>query len=205
MKLFREGDKSKAFCKSCARIVGTTFARRDVPFSDDAKMVAKEILVGVCDVCGSTVSIPAQSTPAISKVRKEKAESIEARLPAIYVDVLDYAAHSIDVEASTEFRKTLLTFFVHRAANRSEAASSLISSHEKAKLEFPEIRGGTRRRLSLKVAPRINEDFRNLTIGTKLTTTEIIKSVVYEIRGDVLENPKPELISQLRTISAVSM
>ncbi len=72
MKIFHEGEKSKAFCKTCADSVGTTFMERDVPFSEDAKTVAKDILVGVCDVCDTTVSIPAQSMPAISKERKDR-------------------------------------------------------------------------------------------------------------------------------------
>lgn len=205
MKLFQEGDRSKAVCKHCTRVVGTTFVRRDVPFSENPEMVAKNILVGACDACGATVSIPAQSTPAISKVRKEKAESIEARLPAIYLDVLDYAVHSIDHRSSTDFRRVLLTYFVHKAAHRVKAASTLKASHKKALATFPEHRGSTRRRLSMKVAPRINEDFRILATGTNLNTTEILKSVVFEIQGEVLENPTPKLLDELRTLSAISI
>jgi hypothetical protein len=60
-----EGDKSKAICSHCKKMVSTTFAYRDVPFSDGSGVV-KNILVGVCDHCDLVVSIPAQSTPAIS-------------------------------------------------------------------------------------------------------------------------------------------
>ncbi len=79
MKIFQEGDKSKAFCTHCANAMGTTFVRRDVPFSD-GKGLAKNILVGTCDTCGMTVSIPAQSTPAISLARKQDPGSIEVNL-----------------------------------------------------------------------------------------------------------------------------
>jgi hypothetical protein len=88
MKIFQEGDSSKAYCHHCSTVVGTTFVRRNVPFSDGSGD-AKNILVGACKTCGQTVSIPAQSTPAISKARKEAPSSIEANLPAIYLDVLD--------------------------------------------------------------------------------------------------------------------
>ena len=68
MKIYTEGDKSKALCSHCQGLVTTTFARLDVPFSD-GEGLAKAILVGVCDQCGQVVSIPAQSTPAIRQAR----------------------------------------------------------------------------------------------------------------------------------------
>lgn len=64
MKLFKEGDKSKAICSFCKDVVSTTFKHRDVPFSDGIG-VAKNILVSVCDCCGQVVATPPQSTPAI--------------------------------------------------------------------------------------------------------------------------------------------
>ncbi|WP_408601591.1 hypothetical protein [Pseudomonas sp. PLMAX] len=67
MKLYQEGDKSRAICGHCETVVATTFMCRDVPFSD-GKGIAKAILVGVCDTCSQVVSIPAQSTPAIQQL-----------------------------------------------------------------------------------------------------------------------------------------
>lgn len=64
MKLFKEGDKSKAICSSCEDVVSTTFKYRDVPFSDGVGCV-KNILVSVCDCCGQVVATPPQSTPTI--------------------------------------------------------------------------------------------------------------------------------------------
>lgn len=60
------GDKGKSACDTCQTFVTTTYQLRDVPFSDKSGVV-KNILVGVCDVCGSIVSMPHQSTPAIKK------------------------------------------------------------------------------------------------------------------------------------------
>lgn len=205
MKLFQEGDRSKAACEHCGRIVTTTFMRRDVPFSGNREAIARNILVAACDVCEATVAIPAQSTLAISKVRREKVESIEARLPAIYLDVLDYAAHAIDHRASTEFRRVLLTYFLYKAAHRARAVATLKALHKKASAEFPESRGDARRRLSLKVAPQINRDFKALSDRASLSATETLKSLVYEIRGRVLDNPQPELMEELRTLSAISV
>ena len=63
-----EGGRGKAICNNCREIVSTTYRRRDVPFSD-GNGEAKDILVSVCDACGSVVAIPAQSTPAIKEAR----------------------------------------------------------------------------------------------------------------------------------------
>ena len=204
MKIFQEGDQSKAVCSHCASVVATTFLRRDVPFNDGSA-VAKNILVGVCDVCGTTVSIPAQSTPAISKARKEATESIEANLPAIYLDVLDYAVHTIDHRASTDFRRVLLSYFLHRAASDAQLAGKLKAMHSKALLRFPEHRGIARRRLSMKVPARINEDLQSLVRRTELNTTELLKSVVFGIQDDVLNAPKAKLIEELQVLAAISI
>ncbi|SDF89759.1 hypothetical protein [Paraburkholderia phenazinium] len=99
-KLSEEGEKSKAICQSCKQIVSTTFARRDVPFSDGIGEV-KDILVSVCDLCDRVVAIPAQSTPAIREARLKEVKSIEAQLPAAFPDMLDLAAHTIDSASST--------------------------------------------------------------------------------------------------------
>ncbi|WP_222863965.1 hypothetical protein [Pigmentiphaga aceris] len=204
MKIFQEGDQSRAVCSHCADLVVTTFRRRDVPFSDGSS-VAKNILVGVCDVCDTTVSIPAQSTPAISKTRKEATASIEANLPAIYVDVLDYAVHTIDHRASTDFRRVLLSYFLHQAAGDAQLATKLKAMHAKALVRFPEHRGVARRRLSMKVPVRVSEDLQSLATRTELNTTELLKSVVCSIQDDVLTAPKPKLIQALQGLAAISI
>ncbi|HEY9321067.1 MULTISPECIES: hypothetical protein [unclassified Achromobacter] len=203
MKIFQEGDRSQAFCHDCAALVSTAFVRRDVPFSDGSGTV-RNILVGVCSQCGGTVSIPAQSTPAISKARKQALESIETNLPAVYVDILDYAVHTIDHRASTDFRRVLLTYFMHKAANDAGAPELLRAAFERAVATFPEKRGAPRRRLSMKVPARVTEDIRRLEASTSLNKTDLIKSVVFDIQNKVLERPSPRLLEELRALSAIS-
>jgi len=76
MKLYHSGEKGKAICDVNGQ-VSTTFKYRDVPFSDGVGL-AKHILVGVCDQCGKTLSIPPQSTPAIKAARNIAEVPIEA-------------------------------------------------------------------------------------------------------------------------------
>ena len=203
MKIFQVGDKSKAFCNHCSDLVGTTFLRRDVPFSD-GKGLAKSILVGACDTCGQTVSIPAQSTPAISKARKEPVESIEVNLPAMFVDVLDCAAFAIDNRASTDFRKTILTFFMHTAAHDARAPKRLKDLRKVADERFPAPRGAERRRLSMKVTASLMEEVHSLEQKTAMNTTDLVKSMVCLVQEDLLTKPQHDLFRQLRVISAIS-
>lgn len=200
MKLYRDGDVSRAFCSHCAKVVKTVFARRDVPFND-AKGSAKNILVGVCNVCDSVVSIPAQSTPAIAEARKREAVSLEASLPAIYVDVLDLAVHRISPQSASDFRRPLLSYFFHQFAHKSASVRQLKRAHALSLQMFPEERGGYKRRLSLKVSSTVAEDVSWLVGATQLNTTELLKSMVYEIHQQVLESPKASRIKDLQTIA----
>lgn len=66
--LHTEGEKSFAICSFCFAITPTTYRRRDVSFGDGSGQV-KDILVSVCDICGSIVAIPAESASAIREAR----------------------------------------------------------------------------------------------------------------------------------------
>ena len=200
MKLYRDGDAGRAFCSHCATVVKTVFARRDVPFSD-GQGAAKNILVGVCEVCDSVVSVPAQSTPAIAEARRREAVSLEASLPAIYVDVLDLAVHRISPQAASDFRRPLLSYFFHQFAHKPKTAQTLKRAHALSLALFPEVRGDYKRRLSLKVSPAVAEDVNWLVGVTELNTTELLKSVVYEIHQQVLESPRASRIRDLQTIA----
>ncbi len=189
-KLYEEGEKSKAICSSCQQIVTSAFARRDVPFSDGNGEV-KNILVSVCDLCDQVVAIPAQSTPAIREARQKVVKPIEAQLPAIYLDMLDLAAFTIDSTNSTEFRKVLMVFYLHRFASGEYPRERLLKAHRTAVERF-------------KVSLRIADDIKTLVDNTSMSQTEVIKSVIYQIQTDVVEARKPALLKELSALSAIS-
>lgn len=70
MKIWYAGDKSKAGCSHCRKIVTTTFSYQDVPFESGIG-VATGIMAATCDECGQVAAIPPQSTPAIRKTLAE--------------------------------------------------------------------------------------------------------------------------------------
>ena len=202
MKLYEEGDRSRAVCHHCKQLVGTTFARRTVPFSDGHGEV-KNILAGVCNICDHVVTVPAQSTPAIREARQKEVKPIEAQLPAIYLDVLDLAAYQVDSASSTEFRKVLMTLYLHRFALGEYPRAWLLNAHRSALERFGEHRGIARRRLSMKVSPQIAEDLKMLMAETALSQTEVIKSVIYQIQSDIIESHKPALMKELGILSVI--
>lgn len=75
MTSYKPGNKSRAVCQNCETLVTTTFALRDVPFSDGSGTMPG-ILAAVCDLCGSVVAIPAQSTSEIAAALAEGVSSV---------------------------------------------------------------------------------------------------------------------------------
>lgn len=196
MKFFTKGDKSKAICERCRAMSSTVFAYCDVPFSDGSGVV-KGILVGVCERCGDVVSIPAQSTPAISKSRAPAPESIEAMLPAPYLDLLDLACFKIDPEAPLGLRKGLLMFYVHRFATGSFEVERLRKSSAALALR-PGMESKHRRRLSIKTTSRLARELSDVAELCGMRKTEAIKAIVGAIQEDVVDGGCPELIQTLR-------
>lgn len=203
MQLFQENDKSKAICEHCKKIVLTTFKRRAMSFSD-GKGLAQNILVSICDSCDRVVGIPAQSTPAIREARKKETRSLEANLPAIYVDLLDLIAYTLNKDCSTDSRRSLLLFYLMQLSSTDTAVKRIKQCHKEALLEFPERRGTDRRRLSMKVSMSFDRDFRNLSTKSKLNASDILKSVVFAMKIDLIDKPKNRLLKTMRDVVSLS-
>ena len=78
--MFEPGDKSKAMCPECKKIVSTTMERTPFSFTTISiggcphTVTVHEGVKGVCDECGTIVSIPHQTTPEIQKAIKNIAK-----------------------------------------------------------------------------------------------------------------------------------
>lgn len=198
VRILFEGDKGKAICASCAALVTTTYAYRDVPFSDGNGQ-ARDILAGVCDTCGAVLAIPAQSTPAIKRARSSASESIEAVLPAPYVDALDLACFTVDPTATTELRKKLVLFYVHKFADGSLDIDMLRT--EKPGFAPKTGRSIRKRRLSMKVSQKLSDDFSKVVAQTALSKTDVLKQVVGEIKRQIVDGENPAMLGELRTLA----
>lgn len=203
MRLYAEGEKGKVICARDG-LCRMTFARRDVPFSD-GKGHAKDILVGVCDTCGEVAAIPPQSTPAIKAAREKALRPIEANLPAVYLDALDLACYRIDPNATQDFRKRLLLYYVVSTSTNKALVKKVSANLMKLDKTFRAgERSGARRRLSMKVTEALSDRVQNLMTATKLNRTELLKSLVIQIDQDIVKPAKPAKLAELQAIAAVA-
>ena len=66
----KAGDKQQTICYNCSDVTQSTFAHRDVSLSG-TDIVAKNILVASCDVCGCITTMPQQSAKDINAALNE--------------------------------------------------------------------------------------------------------------------------------------
>jgi hypothetical protein len=201
MKLYRAGEKSRGYCYYCNAARDATFHYRDVPFSDGSGVV-RDILTLVCDICDHVIATPAQSTPAIKAARETAVKPIEVNLPAPFVEALDLAAFRIDPEATTEFRKRLLAYYIHRAAESEQPTQQLAERIARGAERFD--MAAPKRRLSFKVTPRLNGEIDKIIERSKLTKSDLIKSLVMQIDEDILQPKSPHNMKELRRLAAVA-
>jgi len=202
MKLYNAGDTSKAICETCQDLVETTFFYRDVPF-DDGSGIVKDILASVCNSCGEVVAIPAQSMPAIRRARERVEIPLEAQVPVSDIEVLDAAATRISNHASTRHRKLLLAYYARKMARDPQSGERIKqlflevkAARPKAKIKIPQ------KRLSFKISHDFQADFDGLTKRSGLKKTQVLRSLVHEIRTDLVSPEHPESLQHLQDLVA---
>jgi len=204
MKLYVEGEKGRAVCGRDG-LSSMTFSRRDVPFSDGGGQ-ARDILVGVCDKCGEVIAIPPQSTPAIRAAREKAVLPIEANLPAVYLDALDLACYRIDPNASQDFRKRLLLYYVVSTSKNKALAKKVGANLMKLDSVFQAgEKSKTRRRLSMKVTSTLLNRVDDVMAMTNLNRTDLFKSLVVQIDKDISKPAKPANLAKLQTLAAIAV
>jgi len=197
MKIVKVGDSQKAACHQCRQFENVTYKLRDVPFSDGAGLV-KNVLVGVCDYCDSVAILPHQSTPAVKKQLEAQRRSLESRVPAHMVDILNLA--SVEVSGGTDFVPGLIKFYIH-SMSTNDISPQGISKYLSSDLA----QGKSQKRISIK-GRLVAKEFGRLKEITKIdSTTELIKGVVLKINDDVLVNKKSKTIRALKNIVAATI
>lgn len=200
MKMYFAGEKSKAICQNCG-LVSTTFQYRDVKLAQSHRLI-KNILVGVCDTCDATVSTPAQSTPAIKAQRKRTAISIEALLPSPYLEALDLACLKINTHTALDMRKRLLLYYVHQHAHHQLDPQQSIKAHQHFLSIIPKDTRFPNKRLSMKVSQHMADEFDLVVTRFKQNKTNTLKTIVAEIKHDILDNN--QLSQELHTLSLIA-
>ena len=204
---YAQGDKSRAICPHCAKLVSTTFGYRDVPF-DDGKGKAKHILVAVCDLCSEVAAVPAQSTPAIRHARETADIPLEVSLLAPEIEILDAAAHEIDPQATTRFRKAIITYYLaelSRDAEERETVKRVLTDWIALSARLRQSSLMTKvpnQRLSFKISPRTEKTLAFVLRETGWNKTNLVRGVVMMAQKDILEKKSRKRIRDLQVIAA---
>ncbi|PWC13085.1 hypothetical protein B4923_07575 [Brenneria roseae subsp. americana] len=194
MKIFKVGDTQTVLCNLCRSCENVTFQLKDVPFSDGTGIV-KQVLVGVCDQCGNVAVVPHQSTPMIKKALDVQRKSLESRVPAHMIDILNLA--SSELGGAPDFVPSLIKYYLHSLAADQEAAQDIPRL-----LQSDLAQGKSEKRLSLK-GRHVIQNIDTLKISTKITsTTALLKGIVLKINDDVLVQRNPAHIRRLKSIIA---
>lgn len=183
-QLVCEQERARGLCRTCRKTVDTVYAYRDLEL-DDPKVTVEHVLVGVCETCGATVTVPWQSNLRLQNARSRAAEAptpaprFEARIPSeLYETLRAIAAH---LEARDEsFSHLMLRYYlcqVARSDRFAERVHRLASSREW---------GPASQRLSLRVSAQLHRDALNAATAHGIAdASELFRGLIWAAYKDV--------------------
>lgn len=194
MRILKVGDTQRAACNHCKSFESITFMLRNVPFSDGTGVV-KNVLAGVCDKCASVAVMPHQSTPAVKKQLDTQRKSVESRVPAHMIDILNLASY--ELSGGIDFMPSMFKYYIH-ALVTEEMSPKNISASLKSDL----FQGKAQKRLSIKGRSVADEVTKLKEITNISKTSDLLKSVILMINDDLLISKNAKSIERLKSIYA---
>ena len=196
MIIHKEGDKSKAICGSCGKIVPTTFKYADYIYGGST---IKSVLQGFCDVCGTVASLPHQSSRKIKEFNEGRRESFELRVPPHFEDVLLAIgdAHNISLRRDSIFR-IVHEFYIRRLRDDYDAYSRKILSA----LDDDLSKGRSSGRLSCRLPSgdvRIGREL-STKIGRKVS--DVAKGIIITAKRELLDDTKSRVGREFEKFAA---
>ncbi len=180
MKLYVEGEKSKAICPFCKKIQTTTFKERDVPLSS-GKGVVSDVLAAVCDKCDHVVAIPQQSVPRIKETVRLARYSLETRIPRHLLDAVALACD--DLGFGPDSSPVIFRFYVQRMAGKASfrtKLAGLAASHEAS--------GRSSARFSAKLNDESCRQLETLRHASHLNNAGVVKGVIMQMKKEILDD-----------------
>lgn len=196
MKIVKEGDTRSVLCHRCGKSTAT-YLLRDVDFSDRIGQV-KNVLAAVCDGCQQIVSVPAQCTPQIKHAFEQTRQSLEVRVPAHYLDILNVATQKIDASLGEEFNKTLILYYLHALSSGRYAQDEL-----KPLLSSELAQARASKRLSMKITPHQMAEITLLMRQQNIEkTSDVVRAVILKINQDLVQEKNLNGLAELRSTAA---
>lgn len=198
MRILREGDPGEGLCSKCRRRVAIRYTYRTVNL-ERSEVDVPDVLVGVCQTCGETVSIPAQSTPKLKEARQEKTVVLNVRIPHHLDDVLRMLADRFEAPPWS-FCSGLVRFYLHELAE-NEAFARRIKRLGESDLAS----GPAATRLSVRTSQGLATAAwaRARKVGIR-TRTEMLKGLILAAYEDVLQGRAPRRAEVLEGIAAAA-
>jgi hypothetical protein len=197
MDFYKEGDKAKAICEHCKKVVPTTFKVRRANLKDgDATLIVPDVLVSVCDECDKIAGVPQQSFAAVAEVRKKTEKvSIEVRLARHHLDVLNNVLEKIGIRATADLRSHLLRYYLASINMKDSNLKRL-----KHNLDSDLFRGkfSKNNRLSIKINDDLKTNIDLLMGKSKMSKTELVESMIVDAKDEVLDHPDKKRIEELK-------
>jgi hypothetical protein len=190
--LTKEGNRGIGGCEHCGPDVETRLQVRTYHLQQ-SNIDVPGALLDVCTVCGSTVAIPAQTTPRIGEARVPlKEEQLEARIPTHLEDVLYLLARDFAAPVQA-FRPAVLRFYLAELMRDPGLAERVRLLAESELADAP-----TRARVSLRVPAELLEDARAAARAAGIgRDSDLVRGLLLAAKEDVLDRRHPERIARL--------
>jgi len=193
-----QGDKGRAICPACRRPVTTTYEYRTVHLERTGVDV-DNVLVGVCDVCGEIVSIPAQSAPRLKDARDAKLATVNARIPRHLDDILHVLADQYGASTNA-FCPAMLRYYLHEVAT-SESFARRVERLARQDLA----RGKADARVSLRLSDDLwSQAWRRARDAGIRSQADLFKGVILAAMEDSTQGRAPARRKVLEGIARVA-
>lgn len=118
MRIWKAHDTSVGICHKCEDQVDTCFEYQTVRL-EKPRVDVPSVLVGVCQQCGSVVTIPQQSAPKLRSARERSLRSVESRIPLELEDAIGLIALEFDARPEP-FKGALARYYLDRLCREPE-------------------------------------------------------------------------------------
>ena len=125
MEFLNVGATTTDLCLTCGDVVPATVAERPVEL-EVSGVVVPDVLVTVCDTCGSTLSIPAQAEWQLQEARVAAAErKLTARVTRPQLDALHVIADALGAPEAL-LRARLFSYYLNLVRRDQAFAATLV-------------------------------------------------------------------------------
>ncbi len=199
MKIWKDGDKSRALCPSCQRSTTVIFERRSVEQSKPA-VTAEDVLVAVCQECDGIAMIPHQSMPKLREAIQNPKETLNVRIPAHLEDVL-YMLIDRVAQGWKNGTAPVLKYLLHEFGNNPRYARRV-----KVHLEDELAQGNAEADVSVRVPTHVllmvDEMAELVGIANR---SEVVRAILASAKKDVLDGQDPDLVDSMQhSIAAIA-